>query len=75
MVNLVLVCVFLSLGTQVSLKHSCFLWDKGLFYDRLIKQVGKVSAVPSEVVSQLRAGFTARFTLNGFQTLHDCCVL
>lgn len=75
MVNLVLVCVLLSLGRQISLKHSCFLGDKGLFCDQLIKQVGKVSTVPLEMASKLHPDFTARFTLKGFQTLHDGHVL
>jgi len=56
-------------------KHSCFLGDKGLFFDQLIKQVGKVSAVLFEMASKLHPDFTARFMLNGFQTLHDGRVL
>lgn len=75
MVNLDLVCVLLSLGRQISPKHSCFLGDKALFCDQLIKRVGRVSAVPFEMASKLHSDSTARFMLNGFQALHDGCVL
>lgn len=64
MVNLVLVCVLLSLGRQIPQKHSCFLGDKGLFCHQLIRQVGKVSVVLFE---RLCPDSTARLGLEGFQ--------
>lgn len=71
-VNLVLVCVLLSLGRQIPQKHSCFLGDKGLFCDQLIRAVGKVSLVLFE---RLCPDASARLGLEGFQTLHGGCGL
>lgn len=71
-VNLVLVCVLLSLGGQMPQKHSCFLGDKGLLCEQLIRQVGKVSVVLFE---RLCPDSAARLELEGFQTLHGGCVL